>query len=245
MVLVRWVSVALLRGTGGMMGTQQTSQSLVSLCGRCGGVMHSVLQQKIGAGGNTGAPLSSVPVATAGGVSSVIAPPPVVDPTSPSTNRTIPLFQANLQPQPPQPPETIVTEQDRMLQVNYENWLQQQNTVLTNQLKYYETEIVKLRKVKKQLNTKQRQQRKHGNELAEGDAKELQKTTADHTVIQKQLENARRQQRQHSVILQDYKAKHPSAAAKMLGGTGPPTPRLVLCLSIVTFLLMPANVALA
>ncbi|EAA05242.4 AGAP011192-PA [Anopheles gambiae str. PEST] len=139
----------------------------------------------------------------------------------PSGSKTIPLFQANLQPQPPQPPETIATEQDRLLQINYENWLNQQNTVLSNQLKYYETEIVKLRKVKKQLNTKQRHLRKQGNELTENDAKELQKITADHTVIQKQLENARRQQRQHSVILQEYKTKHQSGKPASSGASTP------------------------
>ncbi|KFB47865.1 AGAP011192-PA-like protein [Anopheles sinensis] len=174
-----------------------------------------------GAGTVLGGQISSQPIATnsqmakttttlqTGAAATAVSSPATS--TDPSANKSIPLFQANLQPQPPQPPETIATEQDRVLQINYENWLNQQNTVLSNQLKYYETEIVKLRKVKKQLNTKQRHLRKQGNELTDNDAKELQKITADHGIIQKQLENARRQQRQHSVILQDYKTKHPTS----------------------------------
>uniref|UniRef100_A0A182SP98 Histone-lysine N-methyltransferase n=1 Tax=Anopheles maculatus TaxID=74869 RepID=A0A182SP98_9DIPT len=164
---------------------------------------------------------TTVSMTTVSSPSSTITTGGVAPQADAPANKSIPLFQANLQPPPPQPPETINTEQDRLLQINYENWLNQQNTVLSNQLKYYETEIVKLRKVKKQLNTKQRHLRKQGNELTENDAKELQRITADHTIIQKQLENARRQQRQHSVILQEYKAKHQSSKPVTSGSTTP------------------------
>lgn len=121
--------------------------------------------------------------------------------------RPIQLFQANLQPPPPVPPENIASEQDRQTQINYENWLNQQNTQLSSQLKYYETEIGKLRKVKKQLNTKQRQMKKNNRELEEGDMKELTQVTSDHAILQKQLDNSRKLQRQHTLLITEYKTK--------------------------------------
>ena len=52
-------------------------------------------------------------------------------------------------PAPPVPPDNIVTEQDRHVQLQYEQWLNHQHQLLTQQLKYYETEVQKLRKVRK------------------------------------------------------------------------------------------------
>uniref|UniRef100_A0A1B0CW28 PHD-type domain-containing protein n=1 Tax=Lutzomyia longipalpis TaxID=7200 RepID=A0A1B0CW28_LUTLO len=125
-------------------------------------------------------------------------------------NGAIQLFTANLQPPPPLPPENVVTEQDRQIQMNYEQWLTQQNNALTEQLKYYETEVTKLRKVKKSLNSKQRQMRKLGSELCESDARDLAKITSEQNIVQKQLESARKQSRQHSLVIQDYKGKQMS-----------------------------------
>lgn len=61
----------------------------------------------------------------------------------------VPTFNANLLPAPPLPPEHIVTEQDKQVQIVYEQWLNHQNAALTQQLKYYETEVQKLRKIRK------------------------------------------------------------------------------------------------
>lgn len=52
------------------------------------------------------------------------------------------------------------------------------------------------------LNSKQRQLRKNGNELAEKDAIELQRVTGEQNVLQKHLEAARKQSRQHSMVMQ-------------------------------------------
>lgn len=52
-------------------------------------------------------------------------------------------------PAPPMPPENIISEQDRQVQLQYEQWMNHQNSILTQQLKYYETEVQKLRKAKK------------------------------------------------------------------------------------------------
>lgn len=119
-----------------------------------------------------------------------------------SFRSSVPLFNANLQPQPPLPPDTIVTDHDRQLQIVYEQWLSTQNTVLTNQLKYYETEVMKLRKVRKSLNSKQRMLRKSNNELTQADAIELTRVTAEQSIVQKQLESARKQARQHGLVIQ-------------------------------------------
>lgn len=61
----------------------------------------------------------------------------------------IPTFNTNLLPAPPLPPEHIVTEQDKQAQMVYEQWLKHQNIVLGQQLKFYETEVQKLRKMRK------------------------------------------------------------------------------------------------
>lgn len=58
-------------------------------------------------------------------------------------------FNISQIPAPPTPPENIVNEQDRQIQLQYEQWLNHQHQVLTQQLKYYETEVQKLRKIRK------------------------------------------------------------------------------------------------
>lgn len=61
----------------------------------------------------------------------------------------VPLFNAPHLPTPPLPPENIMTEQDRQTQLHYEQWLNHQNQIVSSQLKYYETEVSKLRKIRK------------------------------------------------------------------------------------------------
>lgn len=61
----------------------------------------------------------------------------------------IPIFNVTLLPAPPLPPESISTDQDRQAQLVYEQWLNNQNTILSQQLQHYETEVQKLRKMRK------------------------------------------------------------------------------------------------
>lgn len=129
---------------------------------------------------------------------------------------SVPLFVANLQPQPPQPPDVIVTEHDRQVQIAFEQWLTNQDTILGNQLKYYQIEVSKLRKTRKSLNSKQRILKKAGNELTDADTIELNKVSADQTIVQKQLENARKLSRQHGLLVQDYKSKQQAKMAQQM-----------------------------
>ena len=62
--------------------------------------------------------------------------------------KTKPLIINSL-PTPPLPPFNIVTEQDEQIQNQYEIWLYQQNNVLTQQLKCYEAEVQRFRKLRK------------------------------------------------------------------------------------------------
>ncbi|XP_023312429.1 histone-lysine N-methyltransferase 2C isoform X6 [Anoplophora glabripennis] len=135
-------------------------------------------------------------------------PPPAPTPqvTTEITTR-VQIFNANLMPAPPLPPENIITEQDKQSQMLYEQWLNHQNNVLTQQLRYYETEVQKLRKSRKSLNSKQRQLRKSGNQLTEADAAELQRISADQAILQKHLESSRKQSRQHGMLIQEYRNK--------------------------------------
>lgn len=134
---------------------------------------------------------------------------PVISAPSTSSDivRQVPIFQANLQSAPALPPENIVTDNDKQIQLNYEQWLNQQNNSLQEQLQYYETEILELRKLKKSLNTKQRQLKKNGNELNEVDAKTLSQVTQEQASVQKHLESARKQARNHGNLKSDYDAK--------------------------------------
>ncbi|KAJ9589925.1 hypothetical protein L9F63_016948, partial [Diploptera punctata] len=144
------------------------------------------------------------------------------------TVRPIALFNAPVLPAPSLPPENIMTEQDRQTQQQYEQWLNHQNQILTSQLKYYETEVSKLRKHRKSLNSKQRQLRKSGNELAEADARELQRITTEQSALQKHLDSSRKQSRQHSMLMQEYRQKQQQKQRQQQGGgsgllIGPPS----------------------
>lgn len=135
-----------------------------------------------------------------------LIPPPASTPrpqtTAADTTTSVPPFNIPLLPAPPLPPEHIVTEQDRQTQLHYEQWLNHQNQIVSQQLKYYETEVQKLRKIKKSLNSKQRQLKKSNNELSEADQFELQRVTSEQAVLQKQLESSRKQNRQHGMLIQ-------------------------------------------
>ncbi len=61
----------------------------------------------------------------------------------------ISFYNAPVLQAPPEPPENVVTEQDRQDQQRYEQWLEQQNSILEQQKKHYESEINKLRKSRK------------------------------------------------------------------------------------------------
>ncbi|XP_050538533.1 histone-lysine N-methyltransferase 2D-like isoform X4 [Daktulosphaira vitifoliae] len=126
----------------------------------------------------------------------------------------VPIFNAPVLTPPPQPPDVIATEQDRQLQHTYEVWLNEQSNIVTKQLKHYESEVQKLRKMKKSMNSKQRVARKQGNELSDHDTIELQRITAEQQVLQKLLETSRKQNKQHMAIVQEYKNKHRPATAE-------------------------------
>lgn len=129
-------------------------------------------------------------------------------------------FNANLLPPPQHPPDNINNEQDRLIQIEYEKWLKEQNNILNRQLKYYEGEVLKLRKSRKSLNSKQRQLKKTGSALTETDASELTKITQEQTFYQKHLDGARKQLKQHTLVIQDYNAKQQSKLQSQLVNSG-------------------------
>lgn len=134
------------------------------------------------------------------------------------------MFMANLQPAPPVPPENIVSDHDQQLKLAYEQWLTTKKKVLENQQKYYHDEVMKLRKTRKSLSTKQRVLKKAGNDLNESDSMELTKITSEQTIVQKQLETSRKQLRQHSLVEQEYNNKHLQKALPQMMSPHPGTP---------------------
>ena len=52
-------------------------------------------------------------------------------------------------PAPPTPPDNPQSEDEHRQAARYEQWLVQQESAINQQLKYYETEITKLRKQRK------------------------------------------------------------------------------------------------
>ncbi|CAL1287615.1 unnamed protein product [Larinioides sclopetarius] len=116
-------------------------------------------------------------------------------------------FNPNFVPAPENLPVDTLVDPEKLKLINYEKYLMQQHALLGSRQKYFETEVMKLRKAKKALNAKQRQLRKNGSELAENDALELARVSQEQAGLQKQLEQARKQFRQNTVAVQDYRLK--------------------------------------
>ncbi|XP_042236177.1 histone-lysine N-methyltransferase 2D-like isoform X2 [Homarus americanus] len=124
--------------------------------------------------------------------------------TVPSTPGTV---NIKTLPPPPHPPDNPQTDAERQQQLQYEQWLAQQHNLIGNQQRYYETEIIKLRKQRKSLNSRQRTLKKNGQELNEHDAAELARVQREASAIQRHLEQCRKSARQHAMIMQEYNNK--------------------------------------
>lgn len=88
-----------------------------------------------------GAPSGAAPGVPGG----VVAPPPAAPPAAPA----IPLYAGVAPPAPPPPPDRPVSDADHHARLVYEQWLKQYNAFATDQLRYYEGEVQKLRKIRK------------------------------------------------------------------------------------------------
>lgn len=67
----------------------------------------------------------------------------------PAPAPSIPLYAGVAPAAPPPPPERAVSEADHHARLLYEQWLKQYNAFATDQLRYYEGEVQKLRKIRK------------------------------------------------------------------------------------------------
>lgn len=74
-----------------------------------------------------------------GAVPAPVAPPPPA----------IPLYSGAPPPQPPPPPDRLVSEADHHARLLYEQWLKKFHAFATDQQRYYEAEVQKLRKIRK------------------------------------------------------------------------------------------------
>ncbi|XP_063824510.1 histone-lysine N-methyltransferase 2C-like [Ostrinia nubilalis] len=132
------------------------------------------------------------------------APPPA--PAAPPAP-TLPLYAAPPPAAPPPPPDRPLSDADHHARLLYEQWLKRFAAYAADQQTYYEVEVQKLRKMRKSLNSKQRQLRKSGNELQPNDAAELQRVSTEQQALQKHLDAARKQARQHTMLIQEYETK--------------------------------------
>lgn len=89
---------------------------------------------------------------------------------------------------PPSPPVDPNIDPEKLKLLSYEKQLLHQQAILSTQQKYLETEVIRLRKIKKALNAKQRQLRKNGSELTENDSVELARVSQEQAGLQKQLD---------------------------------------------------------
>ncbi|GFS88566.1 hypothetical protein TNCV_1461801 [Trichonephila clavipes] len=116
-------------------------------------------------------------------------------------------FNPNFVPTPENVPVDALVDPEKLKATDYEEYLLYQHSLYSSKQHHFETEVGKLRKIKKALNAKQRQLRKNGSELAENDALELARISQEQSGIQKQLEQVRKQCRQSTVAIQDYRLK--------------------------------------
>ncbi|KAL3211542.1 hypothetical protein MRX96_036361 [Rhipicephalus microplus] len=102
-------------------------------------------------------------------------------------------FQIQTLPAPPTPSLCIGQDPPPGAMVAaYEQWLAQQDALLSSQKKTLEGEVGKLRKAKKALSTKQRQLAKTGQELPQQNALELQRIAQQQPGMQKNLDQLRK-----------------------------------------------------
>lgn len=115
---------------------------------------------------------------------------------------------------PPVPGENCGGGSAAEVKYNYESWLQKQDELLSSQKKYLETEVGKLRKIKKALTGKQRQLARAGSgqELNENDSRQLAYVNREMPDLQKSLELVRKFHRQHTNIMQEYRVKNQQPA---------------------------------
>lgn len=126
------------------------------------------------------------PHAGAGGV----VPPQLASPVGgePPPAAAVP-FQIQTLPAPPAPSLCVGQEPPPgHVVAAYEQWLTQQEALLSSQKKALEGDVGKLRKAKKALSTKQRQLAKNGQELPQHNALELHRIAQQQPGMQKNLD---------------------------------------------------------
>ncbi|VDO98384.1 unnamed protein product [Soboliphyme baturini] len=94
-----------------------------------------------------------------------------------------------------------------------EDWLLKNQLSLENQQKALETELIQLRRTKKNTGSKQRQMRKNGLEPPEADQLAFTRLSQEISERQKLLDHVKKQLKQHSLLMQDYQTKRNAATA--------------------------------
>ncbi|CAH1773145.1 unnamed protein product [Owenia fusiformis] len=133
-------------------------------------------------------------------------------------------------PTPPPMPMPPVDGDKQQTQMEHEEWLTNNATRLTMQIKFLEQQLGKQKKSKKQLTAKQRQAKKNGNELSDVDAREIERVNQDISQLNKQLEHFRKQQRAHQQLIQEYRFKQQERYGTQWNNPGsmgpPPSPMM-------------------
>lgn len=176
-------------------------------------------------------------IPAAGGVASPlrpVAPPAGLAPTqalaqmtqsqpSPASTTIAQQFKLRTLQAPPAPGENNTGPTSADVKYSYELWMQKQDELLSSQKKYLETEMGKLRKIKKALTAKQRQLARAGSgqELNDSDSSQLAYVNREMPGLQKFLEQVRKLHRQHTSVIQEYRVKNQQPAPAPGQSPGP------------------------
>jgi histone-lysine N-methyltransferase MLL3 len=122
--------------------------------------------------------------------------------------QSLPKYQMPpMHPEPPFPVDEPITPQDHEVMANYRKWLFDQKALLDNEQRRIESEVARLRKIKKTINAKARQLKKTNQEISHQEAAELQQSINDLTMVMKGTEAIKKALRQHQITWENFDNK--------------------------------------
>ena len=134
--------------------------------------------------------------------------PALIQAMSSRPRQSLPRYQMPpLHPEPPFPVDEPQSQQDHEVMANYQKWLFEQKALLENEQHKIESEVARLRKIKKTINAKARQLKKNNQEISPQEAAELQQSINDLAVVTKGTDAVKKALRQHQITWENFDSK--------------------------------------